>query len=239
MYFKNRRAPILHEGLILLSMEYVKALIPAPTMKGKEKFVSDMSGLSGSESPSEEEEWNEDEEDASPVAVATSSKKRKVASAKCNRLPKRLALSKSEDMEVGSGDSSPKSAEVAIGKFIVGGGSELGTHGNTEGLVDKLRRLSNRISNLKNKSSEALTKDPSMDGEENDVGEKTVAIEDSPIQDLPKEEHDKEIRGLDEENVEKRKAKQEPLKVNPLSKEFYYLDDDATSMFELLDMARA
>lgn len=38
-HLKNRRALILHEGLILLIMEHVKALILAPTIKGKEKFV--------------------------------------------------------------------------------------------------------------------------------------------------------------------------------------------------------
>lgn len=148
----------------------------------------------------EEEEWNQDEEDASPMTTTTSSKKKKVVDAKCNRLPKRLALSESEDTEVGLGDSSPKSAKVVVG------GLDMGTQGNVEGLVVKLRRLSKQIANLKNKASEVPTKYPNVAGEDKDSGEKMVAVEDCPMQDLAKEDQDEEIRSLDEENAEKSKS---------------------------------
>lgn len=38
----NRRAPILHEGLILLIMENVKALLLVPAISNKEKIMSDV-----------------------------------------------------------------------------------------------------------------------------------------------------------------------------------------------------
>lgn len=81
-------------------------------------------------------------------------------------------------------------------------------------------------------------KDPNVSCEGKDSGEKAMAIEDSTVQDFPNVEPDEEIKGFDEEDSEKR-AKQEPLKVNPLFKDFSYLDDDSTSMFVLLEMARA
>lgn len=45
VHLKNRRALVLHEGLIILIMEHFRSLVPAPAIKGKEKILSKASGL--------------------------------------------------------------------------------------------------------------------------------------------------------------------------------------------------
>lgn len=54
-------------------------------------------------------------------------RKRRVAGSKSNRVPKRLAIFVSDDMEVGSDGSSPKVVEVVVDKGVVGGAIEVGT----------------------------------------------------------------------------------------------------------------
>lgn len=73
---KNRRAPILHEGLIFLIMEHFQSLSLALTIKGKEDILSALFGSSDSDSSSDEEEWSEDEVDVSPMGEASTSKKK-------------------------------------------------------------------------------------------------------------------------------------------------------------------
>lgn len=68
--------------------------------------------------------------------------------------------------------------------------------------------------------------------------EKVVEIDDSSIHTSLNVELEEENKGQDEEDAERKNAKLEPLNVNPLSEDFSYLDDDSTSRFELLDMAR-
>lgn len=92
-HLKNTRAPILHEGPILLIMKHVKTLLLASSIKGKEKIPSVVSGSSGLDiSVAEEEEWNEDDEEGTPSPMATSSKKRKKGNPKGKQEAKFLIL---------------------------------------------------------------------------------------------------------------------------------------------------
>lgn len=86
---------------------------------------------------------------------------------------------------MGLDDSPPKTMEKVFGQDVVGGGLEVGLQDNFLGLDDKPRRSLKCISNLKNKTLDVLAKDPIVSGDENDFGFKTVAIEDSLVQDLP------------------------------------------------------
>lgn len=75
-HLKTRRDPILHEGLILLIMEYVRFHTHAKSVKGKEKAVSEENFSSSSKTNVDgEAEWNEEGGSLSPMAA--SSKKRK------------------------------------------------------------------------------------------------------------------------------------------------------------------
>lgn len=68
--------------------------------------------------------------------------------------------------------------------------------------------------------------------------DKAMEIDGSLVHSTPNVELEDKNKGKDEEDVEKKHAKSEPLKVNPLFEDFSYLNDDSTSMFELLDMTR-
>lgn len=91
---------------------------------------------------------------------------------------------------------------------------------------------------MKKNESVGAAKD-SKEAEEGKIPiEKMVTIGDSPVHDLPKVSLDKEVGDLNVEG-EKKKNVIPPLKIDPLSEDFSYLDKDDTSMFGLLGMARA
>jgi hypothetical protein len=74
--------------------------------------------------------------------------------------------------------------------------------------------------------------------EEKVSNEKVVDIKDSLVHKTLIENLYDEIRVLEEDSGDQRKVKDVPLKVNPLSKDFSYLDEEDTFGLELLDMAR-
>lgn len=103
-HLKNKRAPILHECLIILMMEHIKALLHAPIVNEKKNILSKVFGSSGSDTNIA----NQEEDDGCPSPMTTSLKKRKKGSLKINQETKHLVLSDSENIEVGSDDSSPR-----------------------------------------------------------------------------------------------------------------------------------
>lgn len=92
---------------------------------------------------------------------------------------------------------------------------------------------------MKNQVLKFSAKDSKVICGENASNEKVVEIDDSLVYTFPNVELEVENKGHDEEDTQRKSAKLEPLKVNPLFEDFSYLDDDSTSIFELLDMARA
>lgn len=74
-------------------------------------------------------------------------------------------------------------------------------------------------------------------GKEKGVVDFVVEINDSLVRKSPSVELSGGNSMHEDEGVNLNPRKLEPLKVNPLSKDFSYLNDDNTSMFKLLDMA--
>lgn len=90
-HLKNRRVSVLHEGLILHIMEHGRACIPAKSLKGKEKALSDWSHFFSSNTSSYgEEEWIEEDEDGSSSPISTLLRRGRRETLKENGLPRWL-----------------------------------------------------------------------------------------------------------------------------------------------------
>lgn len=120
-------------------------------------------------------------------------------------------------------------------KVVVGRANEVGTQKMVD-VVDKLRRLSKRFANLKKKESDVVARDSTKVGVSNNPNVTVVTVEDSHVHDLHKASLDKEVGEWNVEGEGNRNV-DPPLKIDLMSEDFSYLDED-TSMFGLLDMAR-
>lgn len=137
----------------------MRALIPAKTIKGKEKAINKESLSTGSDTNvSSEEEWNEEDKGGSSSPATSPSKKRKKGNLKGKCVAKKIVLQESESHSVGndtdviSGGSQSKGNIVFNGQdFVVEGRKKEGMPENVEDKEAKefLQRTSKRIAKLK------------------------------------------------------------------------------------------